>query len=236
MEDFMYDISLLNKIDFDIEDNSDRYFNSRGLSVPRVTDIISSMIHSDKLMIWANSIGRRGLNYKTELERAATIGSQSHYAIEMYLREKIKNNANIPFLGYLLWEETVKEKGLEIEPILIEHKMSCDWFGGTLDGLFKIGNRIYLVDFKTSNHVTFKYFLQLAAYLYLLSLEKIYPSGVLVLQLDKKYPGFNEYLLDFGIPDHFNFMNNCINTFISLVYAYYQVKRVESQYDNIFGG
>ena len=231
-----FNTELLSKIDFDINDNTNRYYNSRGCSVPRVTDIISSIITDDRLMMWANSIGRKGLVYRKELERAATIGNQAHYSIEMYLKEKVKNETNIPFLGFLLWEETLNEKGLEINPILIEHKMSCEWFGGTCDAVMQIGNKKYLVDFKTSNHVTFKYFLQLAAYLYLLSLEGIIVDGVIVLQLDKKYPGFNEYLLDFSVPEHFNFMNNCIITFISLVNTYFNIKRVSNEYDIIFGG
>ena len=229
----IYTTELMEKIDFSINDKSNRYYNSEGKSVPRVTEILSSMMHSDALMYWANSLGFRGLKYKEELDRAADIGTNAHFAIEMYLREKLKSD-NIPFMGYLLWEQVLNEKGLFINPVLIEERLSCDWFGGTADAVLNINGRLFLVDFKTSNHVTFKYFLQLAAYLYMLSLRGIYPEGVIVLQLDKKTPGFNEYLLDFRNPDHKQFMDYCSQAFFSLVYAYYNIKRIELEYKNLF--
>ena len=112
----MYTTELMDKIDFSINDKSNRYYNSEGISVPRVTEILSSMIHNDSLMYWANSLGFRGLKYKDELNKAADIGTNAHFAIEMYLREKFKSD-NIPFLGYLLWEQVLNKKGLFIKTI-----------------------------------------------------------------------------------------------------------------------
>lgn len=230
----MITTELMNYVDFSIKDSTNRYYNKEGQSVPRVTEILSSMMHSDALMYWANSLGFRGLKYKTELDRAALIGTQAHSAIEIYLKDKLKNENNIPFLGFLLWEQILVDKGLSIIPVFIEEKLSCEWFGGTLDAVFNINGRNFLTDFKTSNHVTFKYFLQLSAYRYMLRLRGIEVDGVIVLQLDKKSPGFNEYLLDFSHPDHLQFMNNCEQAFFSLVFAYYNIKRIESDYKKIF--
>ena len=124
---------------------------------------------------------------------------------------------------------------IPIEIIYIEHKIVCKWFGGTLDALMRIGNKIYLVDFKTSNHVTFNYFLQLAAYRFMLKeVEGINVDGVIVLQLDKDEPGFNEYHLSFDIPDHLYFMENCQTAFLSLVFAFYNLQRIESGFNNLF--
>lgn len=230
----MYTTELLKHIDFDINEDTNRYYNREGKSVPRVTEILSTMIHSDRLMIWANNLGFRGLKYLKELERAASFGTQAHTCIEIYLKDKIRSESNIPFLGYLLWESVLNDKGLVVTPRLIEEKLSCDWFGGTLDALLEINGKLYLTDFKTSNHVTFKYFLQLSAYLYMLHLRGINPDGLIVLQLDKKVPGFNEYLLDFSIPDHKVFIDQCMDTFFALVYGYYHIKRVENHYNQIF--
>ena len=49
-----------------------------------------------------------------------------------------------------------------------EKQLVCPYFGGTLDCLAEIDGRIYIIDFKTSNHITYKYFLQLAAYKYMI--------------------------------------------------------------------
>lgn len=227
---------LMNQIDFSISFEKDNY-SYRGMSVPRVTEVLSSMLHSDALMIWANRIGLRGLKYQTELNRAAVFGTQAHKCIEMYLKEKTKSENNMPFLGYFMWEESLREKGIIVEPLFIEKKVTTPWYGGTLDAVLNINGRPFLVDFKTSNHVTFKYFLQLAAYLYALrEQEGISPVGVIVLQLDKKFPGFNEYLLDFNVPEHLTFMNQCIDGFFAILYAYYHTRRVETEYKELFGG
>ena len=227
----------LDSINFSIlTDTKNVNYLDDGIPVPRVTEILSKMIHRDSLMYWANSLGFRGLRYKDVLNNAANIGTMAHSAIEKFLKEKLKTNDNIPFLGFLAWYNIVTQDiGLPIEVLLVEHKLTCKWFGGTMDALLKIGDKIYLVDFKTSNHVTFNYFLQLAAYRFMLKLrENIDIDGVIVLQLDKEEPGFNEYLLNFSIEQHSSFMAHCEETFLSLVYAYYNVEYAENLYKSIF--
>lgn len=212
------------------------YYNSEGLRVPRVTEILSKMIHSDNLMYWANSLGLKGKRYKEVLNNAANYGTDAHSAIEHYLRENIISEDNTPFMGFLLWYKTITEVyNLPIEILYVEHRMACQWFGGTLDCLMRIGGKIYLIDFKTSNHVVYKYFLQLAAYRYMLRMvERIEIDGVIVLQLSKDEPGFNEYMLDFSIPNNLAFMEQCQTTFLSLVYAFYNVSMVEESYKELF--
>lgn len=220
--------------DYEYSKNS-KYINEFGIRVPRVTEILSKMIHSDSLMYWANALGLKGMYYRQTLDKAANVGTIAHSAIEKYLKEKFMTMDNIPFLGFLSWYNMVTDSlKIDIELLMSEKSLSCDWFGGTLDALMKIGNDVYLIDFKTSNHVTFKYFLQLAAYRYMLrKSENIEINGVIVLQLDKDSPGFNEYLLNFSIPDHLEYMNNCEEAFISLVYAYYKIAIVEQEYEYI---
>lgn len=230
-------IAALNKVELScINTKSSTYHNNEGQKVPRVTEILSTMIHSDALMYWANSLGFKGMKYKTALNNAANIGTAAHNAIESFLIDKLKTPNNIPFLGFMMWYNIVtQEKGIPIQVIYIEHPLSCQWFGGTLDGLLRIGNKIYLIDFKTSNHVTYKYFLQLAAYRYMLRvLEGINVDGVIVLQLDKDEPGFNEYLLDFSCIDHVEFINHCEVSFLSLVCAFYNINKAEMMYKTIF--
>ena len=95
----MYTTQIMSNLDFKINDTTNRYYNQEGISVPRVTEILSAMIHSDKLMLWANSLGFRGIRYLQALNQAADIGTEAHAHIEMYLKEKIKTNDNTPFLG-----------------------------------------------------------------------------------------------------------------------------------------
>lgn len=212
------------------------YINDEGIKVPRVTQIISKMIHNDGLMYWANNLGFKGLKYRDVLNQAASIGTECHAAIEHFLRDKLEDESCIPFLSFMSWYNTItQDLNIPIEVLAVEEKLSCDWFGGTLDALMNIGGKIFLVDFKTSNHVTFTYFLQLAAYRLMLKLKKnIEIDGVIVLQLGKEEPEFKEFLLDFSIQDHLDFMNHCEETFLSLVYGFYNITEAEKMFKIIF--
>lgn len=218
--------------------DSDRYYNSEGQPVPRVTEILSSMMHSDALMYWANNLGFKGIGYRSALNKASKIGTEAHDIIESFIRGKLKVETidNIPFKGFYLWYSNLVNLGYDLEILGIEQKMACKWFGGTYDMLMRINGKVFLIDFKTSNHITEKYFLQLAAYKYMLEEQKITVNGVIVLQLDKNEPGFNEYLLDFSIPSHFLFIQDCTKTFLALVYAYYNVYYVRNKFNSLFKG
>ena len=225
---------LLNNVDHSYIEGS-KYINSKGFHVPRVTTILSTMIHSDVLMYWANNLGFKHIKYKEAITKASNIGTEAHYRIELFLKDKLDSTDNIPYLGFKAWWDFVVEQGNRIEVLSSEEELSCEWFGGTCDAVISINGRIFLIDFKTSNHVTYKYFLQLAAYKYMLELKGVKVDGVIVLQLDKEDVGYNEYILDFAIPDHNSFMYQCTRTFFSLVYGYYNLKQTESMYDNIYG-
>ena len=178
--------NALNNIEFDGPNSKNSsYVNSQGIKVPRVTQIISKMIHNDGLMYWANILGFKGLKYREVLNNAAALGTQAHAAIELFLKDKLKTDSCTPFLSFMSWYDTLtQDLNLPINILMIEEKLSCDWFGGTLDCLMNIGGKTFLVDFKTSNHVTYTYFLQLAAYRFMLRIARnINVDGVIVLQL-----------------------------------------------------
>ena len=216
--------------------DTDRYYNDDNISVPRVTDILSTMMHSDALMYWANNLGLKGIRYASVLHKASYIGTVAHNTIEEFLKGKLKviETDNIPFKGFLLWYNNLIEYGNTLDVVGLEVKLTCKWFGGTYDMLARINNKLYLIDFKTSNHVTEKYFLQLAAYKYMLNLKGINIDGVIVLQLCKDEPGFNEYLLEFSVPEHLQFIEDCTRAFLSLVYAYYNIYFVKEQFKTLF--
>ena len=117
-----------------------------------------------------------------------------------------------------------------------EQKLVCPWFGGTLDLLIEINGRVYLLDFKTSNYPSYKYFLQLAAYIYILRNYygvEVYGCGI--VKLNKKTINFEEYIIDYSQPDYTEFMTLCETTFLSLVYAYYHKTRTENYYNTLWG-
>lgn len=209
---------------------TDRYVYN-GIKVPRVTEIISKMIHEDYLMGWANHLGFKRQSYKEVLKKAGDIGEQSHSAIEMYLKKKEITN-NIPLEGFMIWWNQIN-KGNTVSIIGQEQRLVCEYFGGTYDLLLNINGLIYIVDFKTSNHLSYKYCLQLAAYNFMLKkIMKI--DGIIILQLNKTTPNFNEVVLDFTTrPQDLEFFMHCENTFLSLVYSYYYVHKAENDYKDL---
>ena len=233
-------LNMLKNMDLNVNIDSDRY-TYNGINVPRVTTILSEMTFDQRLMYWSNSLGFKRLKYKDELDKAAYIGTKSHDAVEHILRKK---EFDIGFRytdqifnardSFLLWWNMINQN-CKAQAINIEEKLSCSWFGGTYDILMDIDGKIWLIDLKTSNHIDYKYFLQLAAYRYMLYFCKgISINGCIILRLNKKEPIYTEYTLSFDNIDHYNFMEACANEFFALVYAYHHKLYVKSLYNNIF--
>ena len=220
-----------------ISEGEETNYEYNGSRVPRVTKILQKCIHADALMYWANSLGFKHKSYSKTLAHAAEIGTQCHNNIDEFLTD---NNHLAPdnmyyesrnaYNSFLKWYNDVVHLAV-VEVIFHEKTLTCKYFGGTLDGLYKINGKIYLVDYKTSNSITYKYWLQLSAYRYMLRNELgIEIDGCIVLQLSKTDVSYNEFVMNFSIPEHLEFMNYCERAFMSLVYAYYNISFIESQY------
>lgn len=224
----------LDDIDFDIKPDKKLYINDEGKMVPRVTDILSKCIFESGLMQWANSLGFKHIGYTRELNRTADLGTKAHTAIEHFFKTGEMDIKNISFMAFIKWWSYIKEKNI-VELIASEMKLVCKYFGGTLDALIKINDKIFLVDFKTSNHITYKHMLQLAAYRYMLYITKgINIDGCIILQLNKESDIYQEYVLDFTVDSHYAFIEDCARCFLSLVYSYYNLIYIQQQYKMIF--
>ncbi len=215
-------------------DGKAHYMNKNGMYVPRVTDIISHCSDQEGIIHWANSLGFRRLRYKDELDKAATIGTNTHEAIEMYLKTGISTSDNIPLQGFISWYNYIKSNN-KVEVLKIEEPLIGSSFGGTCDLLISINDRIFIVDYKTSNKVRINHFIQLSAYRALMfELFGMVVDGVLVLHLDKKSPAYEQYILDFTLDDHYIFIENCYRTFLSMVYCYYNSFYTEGLFKHLF--
>ena len=224
----------------------DTIYDYNGIPVPRVTNILSSMLHEEYLMGWANYIGLKGEQYRKTLNAAAVKGTYTHNAIEKYVQngtefdssrvpENYRYAVNNAYLSFLKWWEIITQNNYRV--IMQEEKLVGKYFAGTLDLLIEINGLVYLMDFKTSNHPSFKYFLQLSAYIYLLKeLYNIDVDGCGIIMLSKDDISFNEIILnDIRIPGSYNnqYMKYCEETFLSLAYAFYNRSRVESMFKEV---
>lgn len=234
---YMIELALDN-MKYSVENltEKERYTNIKGRSVPSVTEVIHKMNHNDSLMYWANSIGLKGIRYKEYMNRSSKYGTNAHSAIENYIKNKVKAENNVPFLGFMLWYDNLINSGHSVEILGSEVSMSCLWFGGTCDLLIRIDGKVYIVDFKTSNHVSTNYFIQLGGYKYLVERELniFIDGGMIILQLNKDEPGYDEYILISSDPSHIKFIENCTITFLSLVYGYYHIVECNNQFNSIF--
>lgn len=231
----------------DIEVNKRSEYIKNNKHVPRVTEILSSMIHEDGLMSWANSLGFRKINYRGYLIEAANKGTYSHLAIERFLK-----NGDIPqlfderypvniapivqstFNAFYKWWSQLNENH-KVEIVFSEEKLVHEYFGGTCDCVLKIDDKYWLIDFKTSNHMNYKYTLQLGAYKFLLKeCKNIDISGCVVLILDKSSKDYYEYALDFSNKDHKEYIDLALETFLSLSLSYRLRMIGQKRYKEIF--
>lgn len=206
----------------------------KGKVVPRVTTILSDMLSEEYLMTWANNVGLYQKRKHTYYQNKSTnIGSHVHSAIEAYTQgdpcpetiDRIKDaddkkKAINAFSAFTEWWSVIEKTNYEV--MMQETPLITEYCGGTLDMLININGKIYIVDFKTSNSLSFKYYVQLAAYRRMLyDLYGILVDGIIILRLDKKTGKFEEVILDFSDYDSLVFINQCDQLFISILYGYY---------------
>ena len=214
-----------------------------GDSVPRVTAILSNMIHDDYLLGWANNLGWKHKSHKKESEIAAMIGTHTHTAIEEFLKTGSRKyfktidtclvsyksvNAFNSFLKY--WDMINSNNNVDILGSEIE--LICPYFGGTCDALLRINDKTYVYDFKTSNHVSYKYILQLVAYKYILENYCYIPiDGICILQLSKDCDDWYwEYILHDESPMDKDLMDKALEFFFTLAQGYMYRMYYEEEY------
>lgn len=216
-------------------------YSFKGKSVPRVTTILSDMLSEEYLMTWANNVGLYQRKKHTYYKNKATnIGSHVHSAIEAFTQgdPNPENIANIKdaddrkkamnaYSAFLDWWEVIEKTRYEV--LMQEAPLVTSYCGGTLDMLININGKIYIVDFKTSGQLSFKYYVQLAAYRRMLyDLYNIVVDGIILLRLDKGSGKFEEVILDFSDYESLLFINQCDQLFISILYGYYNRFIVEN--------
>lgn len=214
-------------------------YKFNGKNVPRVTVILSEMQSDQGLLRYSNFLGFKHVDYNQMLNNAASIGTETHVFIENYIQQKeeyksperkeVINCTN----AFIKWWETINST-YTVKVLGEEQSLTCPWFGGTYDLLLDINGKKTLVDFKTSNHITYRYFIQLAAYKYLISYNFNLPIDMcIILRMDKETANYEMSTLDLSVPEDLEFMNYCTYAFFSQVNNYYSLTRVKNTYNKL---
>lgn len=205
----------------------------KGKAVPRVTSILSDMLAEEYLITWANNVGLYQKKKHTFYRNKATnIGSHVHDSIEKYIQggklpdfksiidSDDRKKATNSFNAFMNWWNIIEKTNYEV--LMEEAPLVTEYCGGTLDLLMRINGKIYLIDFKTSSQLGFKYYVQLAAYRRMLyELYGIIIDGCILLKLDKNTGSFEEAILNFSNYNDLEFINYCDQLFIAILYGYY---------------
>ena len=147
-----------------------RYYQRNGEYYPSITYVLNYYPKGKHFEDWLKRVG-----FASEyiVKRSAEEGTQVHNMIEQYL-----NNEELKFLGphgkpmYApnVWQMFLKfvEWWETYNPILIEtevHLFSDEYkVAGTCDLVCEIDGELWIIDFKTSNHLQTTYDLQTAIY------------------------------------------------------------------------
>ena len=156
---------LLEKIkDLEIRNNTKSNYSIDDKRVPRVTEILSAMMHEDNLMNWANGLGWKRISYRAFMKDSQDKGTYSHLAIEIFLRQgridldtdlqipnqKIRDTVESCLDGFIQWWDELHKFHKNIKLIYLEETMINEYFGGTCDCLLQVDGEYWLLDFKTS--------------------------------------------------------------------------------------
>ena len=213
-------------------------YKFHGRNVPRVTTILSEMQSDQGLLKYSNYLGFKHIDYKQMLDNAATIGSETHAFIENFIQKKeykppVKQEVSNCVNAFMNWWEELNSN-YTVKVIGEEQPLTCPWFGGTYDILLELNGKNCLVDFKTSNHITFRYYMQLAAYKYLIQYNCNIPIDMYaILRMDKETGVYEMTSLDMSIPEDMEFMNICAYAFFSQVNNYYALSRVKYYFNKL---
>lgn len=213
------------------------HYTFNGRNVPRVTDIISACMHEEAFMQWANRLGFQRKDYNHTLQWYADYGTEVHEVLEKYIRtgRMPKKITHInPIQAFENWWKQIKSNN-KVKVLGQEFPLTCQYYGGTYDMLLEVNGEPWLVDFKTSTHISFRYMLQLAAYRYMLKERGIIKElrGVIVLRLFKDRPAFEEFVLDLSKDLELCFLDNCERLFNAFAYTYWWRNYLEAEFELI---
>ena len=224
---------------FNRESKNNVYYDSAtNRYVPRASEVISYIVDQSGLISWANHLGFNSERYTDAMNSSQSIGTNAHKMIDRFLNNDrdgvmsiynhCKEESVNAFYAFMAFYKKITNRfGASV--VFKEHSIVSRYFGGTIDGVFKIEDRYWLVDYKTSNKVRLNHLLQLAAYSLLLEWQyNMYIDNAIILKLDKYSKEYKEYNIDLTTDSTFSDMfRSARDAFMSGLLWYYNARIVE---------
>jgi hypothetical protein len=149
-----------------------KYHLADGTQVPGGSTICKIGDDAGALIHWAWDLGKRGLDYRKERDKAADIGTLAHFMIECMLNNQVADlsdydeadiaKALVCYTKFLDWWEIQNLKVVATEIQLVNEEFR---YGGTIDLIAVDDDGEYvLLDFKTSKKISESYWRQCAGY------------------------------------------------------------------------
>lgn len=221
-------------------------YNFQGIPVPRVNEILDSVIGKSYLQNWAANLGYDFKNVKRDI---LITGSIIHEKIDLFLlsghekamsyrvqKKSIRSQVNRAYFNFVDWYNMMTARGYVMTPLAIEQEVTCPWYGGTIDCIMNFQhsnfgiNRNYVVDFKSSKSISSDYLLQCTAYMWAWNwcydnnclpegAPYIRIDGFGVIRVDKEKHVAEDIFID-SIDDTIH-INNYMNYLYSMINWYY---------------
>ena len=144
------------------------------------------------LVAWANRLGLQGIDSTKYVDELADAGTCAHYLIECHLgsiepdltsfSDEQIGMARNSLSKFYEWEAQNKPEVVASELGLVSEKRR---FGGTIDLIARIRNRLEIVDFKTSKGLYPEHVYQLAAYTELAAENGYHVKRVRILRIGR---------------------------------------------------
>lgn len=237
-------------LDYITSDTREKYFSEyqyNGIKVPRVSTILHQQFYKEGIIHWCLNITKE--EYKRKSEEACYIGTVVHRLIENYLLYRtdlpIDQDIGKTILDQILcsyenfkrWKALIEARGFYIEEIVaIEKQLVCPYYGGTADAIVKINGQYFVIDFKTSKRISPEYLVQVCSYRWIINAGyipdlPIHIDGVGVIRIGKDHPNaFQDIFLSEHVLIENRMMQNCIDSFSSMLIAYYNNLNLELFY------
>jgi len=159
-----------------------QYLNDLGQEMPTVTTVLAQL-NKPQLVAWAARLAQKGINWENVRNEASDIGTLTHTMAENFIKNQPCDfsshpcfpKANRAYQAFQEWNRVNKVRYLGAEISLVHRGKK---FGGTVDIVAEVNDKITLIDLKTSSSLNEEYNYQVTAYKFLLENGDLTDAGL----------------------------------------------------------